>query len=95
MTTKPGGELVIQSPVPVKWKSPFDGSVDVNDALSRKSSTGGGNRTHPGVPVQRILSPQRLPYWWHRRHVGVTLKLLGEKQFTRDRVRRRVGDTLG
>ena len=60
-TTTLGGELVFQSPVPVRWKSPSDGSVDVNDALSRKSSTGGGNRTHTGVPAQRILSPQRLP----------------------------------
>ena len=42
-TTTLGGELVLQSPVPVRWKSPSDGSVDVNDALSRKSGTGGGN----------------------------------------------------
>ena len=28
--------------------------------------TGGGIRTHPGVPPQRILSPQRLPF----RHAG-------------------------
>jgi hypothetical protein len=42
-TTMLGGELVFQSPVPVRWKSPSDGSVDVNDALGRKSSTGGGN----------------------------------------------------
>src|SRR5271157_3396142 len=32
----------------------------------RKSSTGGGIRTHTGVPAQRILSPQRLPF----RHAG-------------------------
>ena len=55
------GELVLQSPIPVRWKRPSDGSVDVNDALSRKSSTGGGNRTHMGVSARRILSPQRLP----------------------------------
>src|SRR5262249_40871563 len=30
------------------------------------SNTGGGNRTHTGVPPQRILSPQRLPF----RHAG-------------------------
>jgi hypothetical protein len=59
-STTLGGEPVLQSPVPVKWKSPSDGSVDANDALSRKSSTGGGNRTRTGVPFQRILSPQRL-----------------------------------
>jgi hypothetical protein len=42
-TTMLGGELAFQNPVPVRWKSPSDGSVDVNDALSRKSNTGGGN----------------------------------------------------
>ena len=42
-TTMLGGELAFQGPVPVRWKSPSDGSVNVNDARSRKPSTGGGN----------------------------------------------------
>jgi hypothetical protein len=29
-----------------------------------KFNAGGGNRTHTGVPPQRILSPQRLPRAW-------------------------------
>src|SRR6185437_8578815 len=33
------------------------------------SSTGGGNRTHTGVPPRRILSPLRLPF----RHAGTVL----------------------
>ena len=31
-------------------------------ATRRTQNTGGGNRTHTGVPAQRILSPQRLPF---------------------------------
>jgi hypothetical protein len=31
------------------------------------ANTGGGSRTHTGVPAQRILSPQRLPF----RHAGI------------------------
>jgi hypothetical protein len=41
---------------------------------SRQTNTGGGNRTHTGVPAQGILSPQRLPSAWRLRHDGLTLK---------------------
>jgi hypothetical protein len=43
--------------------SPFSKWSSTN---RRKSSTGGGIRTHTVVPHQRILSPQRLPF----RHAG-------------------------
>ena len=55
-TTMLGGELAFQGPVPVRWKSLSDGSVDVNDALGRKSSTCGGNRTHTGLPPEDFKS---------------------------------------
>ncbi len=38
----------------------------VSERANDVAITGGGNRTHTGVPAQRILSPQRLPF----RHAG-------------------------
>ena len=39
--------------------------------LRRCVNTGGGIRTHTGVPAQRILSPQRLPF----RHAGELIQV--------------------
>ena len=50
--------------------------------IRRKYNTGGGNRTHTGVPAQRILSPRRLPWLWHWTDFGVTFKLLFNQRVT-------------
>ena len=71
------------------------GRMSDDDDDSTQIITGGGNRTHTGVPAQRILSPQRLPSAWHWRHAGVTLRLAaGRKRlYTEWHFKGRVGDT--
>ncbi len=51
--------------------SPEPISVHQLQMSRRARNTGGGNRTHTGVPPQRILSPLGLPQASHRARVGL------------------------
>ena len=58
----------VACPMPSHWDAEPGTRIgrQLPQSNRRNSNTGGGNRTHTGVPPQRILSPQRLPF----RHAG-------------------------